>query len=69
MKQNREMNIVKIVNIVDMVVENLIRGRWIPIDFVKSKNYFENICYRIGIMGHIESVNPSPAYMVGSCCT
>ena len=37
-------------------------------DSVKSRNYFENLGYRIGGMGHIELDNPSPAYMVGSCC-
>ena len=36
---------------------------------VKSGSYFENYSHRIGGMSHIESNNPSPAYMVGSCCT
>jgi len=36
---------------------------------VKSGNYFENYSHRIGDMGYIESDNPNPAYIVGSCCT
>ena len=36
---------------------------------VKSESYFENYSHRIGDMGHIESYNPSLAYMVGSCGT
>ena len=36
---------------------------------VKSLNYFENYGHKIGGTGLIDSDNPSPAYMVGSCCT
>ena len=36
---------------------------------VKSWNYFENYGHKIGGMGHIESNNSNPAYMIGSCCT
>ena len=39
-------------------------GRWIPMNSVKSENYFENLDPRIGGMGHIESDKPNPAYMV-----
>ena len=66
MDPNRGMNFVKIV---DKVVESLTQGSGIPMDSVKSRNYFENLGYRIGDMGHIESDNPNSAYIVGSCCT
>jgi len=36
---------------------------------VKSGSYFENYGHKIGDMGHIESDNLNPAYMVGSYCT
>jgi len=58
-----------ITKIVDNVAENLTRGKWIPMNSVKSRNYFVNLGYTIEDMGHIESDNPSLAYMVGSCCT
>ena len=45
----------KIAKIVDKVVENLARGRWILIDSVKSWNYFENYGHKIGGMGYIDS--------------
>ena len=38
-------------------------------DSVKSRNYFENLGYRIRDMGHIESDNPNPTYIVGPYCT
>ena len=63
-KQNTGMIIMKIV---DSVVENLTRERWIPIDSVKSENYFENYCYKIRDIGHIESHKSNPAYLIGSC--
>jgi len=53
--------------IVDKVVENLTQERLIPINSVKSINYFENYSRRIRDMGHIESDNPNSAYIVGSC--
>ena len=31
---------------------------------VKSRSYFENYSHMIGDMGHIESDNPNPIYMV-----
>ena len=52
------MNIVKIVDKVDKedkLVENWTQGRWIPIDSVKSWNYFENYGHKIGGMGCIDS--------------
>ena len=52
---------------VDKVVENLTQGRWIPIDSVKSENYFKNFDRRIGDTGHIESDKPNPAYIVCLC--
>ena len=45
-------NIVDKVNKEDKLVENLARGRWIPIDSVKSWNYFG---HKIGGMGYIDS--------------
>ena len=60
------MNIVKIV---DKMVENLTRGRWILMNYVKSGSHFENYSHMIRDMGHIESDNPNPVYIVGSCCT
>ena len=36
---------------------------------VNSENYFEIYTHRIANMGHIESDNPNPTYMIGSCCT
>ena len=57
----------KFVKIMDKVVENLSQGRCIPIDSVKSENYFENYCYKIGGMGYIESDKSNPAYFIGSC--
>ena len=62
----RGMNIVEIV---DKMVKNLTRGRWIPIDSVKSWNYFKNCGHKIRGMGHIESDIPNPSYMIGSCLT
>ena len=62
------MEIVKIVKIVNKVVENFIRGRWILIDSVKSENYFENYGYKIGGMGCIDSDKANPVYLVGSYC-
>ena len=61
------MNIVRIVEIVDKEVENLTRGRWIPIDSVKSWNYFGHYGYKIGGMGHIESDKSNPTYLIGLC--
>ena len=58
-KQNRGMNIVKIV---DKVVENLTQGRWIPIDSVKNWNYFKNYGHKIGGMGCIDSDKTNPAH-------
>ena len=64
-KQNRGMNIVKIVDKVDKedkLVENWTWGRWIPIDPMKSWNYFENYGYKIGSMGYIDSDKTNPAH-------
>jgi len=66
MNQNRGVNIVKIMN---KMVENWTQGRWIPMNHVKSGNYFENYSHRIGDMGHIELDNPNSAYLVRPCCT
>ena len=55
------MNIVKIVDKVDKKVENLTRGRWIPIDSMKSWNYFRNYGHKIGGMGYIDSDKTNPA--------
>jgi len=38
-------------------------------EFMKSKNCFENHDCKIGDTGHIESDKPNPTYMIGSCCT
>ena len=46
--------------IVDKVVENLTREKWIPMNSVKNKNYFEDLGYRIGSIGHIELDNSNP---------
>jgi len=67
-RQGREMNIVQIVKIVDKVVENLTRERWIPIDYVKSWNYFENYGHKTGGMGCIDLDKSNPVYLVGSYC-
>jgi len=65
-KQNWGMNIVKIMKIVNKMVENLTRGRCIPIDFVKCGNYFENYGHKIGGMGCIDSDKSNLVYLVGS---
>ena len=65
-KQNQRMNIVEFVKIVNKVVENLTRERWIPIDFVTSWNYFEKFGYKIKGMGYVESDKFNPAYLIGS---
>ena len=62
------MEIVDIEKIMDKVVENLTQGRWIPIDFVKSENYFGNDGYKTGGMGCIDSDKSNPVYLVGSYC-
>ena len=62
------MNIVKIVKIMDKEFEKLTRGRWIPIDSVKSWNYFENYSHKIVGMGCIDSDKANPVYLVGSYC-
>ena len=59
------MNIVDKMNMVDTgdkEVENLTRGRWIPIDSMKSWNYFGNYGYKIGGMGYIDSNKTNPAH-------
>ena len=50
---------------------NIVEGGWkfdsgevIPIDSVKSWNYFENYDHKIESVGHIESNNPNLAYMM-----
>ena len=58
----------EIVKIVDKVVANLIRGRWIPIDSVKSWNYFRNYGHKIGGMGCIDSDKSNLMYLIGSYC-
>ena len=67
-KQNWETNTVKIVKIVDKVAKNFTRGRWIPIDSVKSWNYFGNYSHKIVGMGCIDSNKSNPVYLVGSYC-
>ena len=57
------MNIVKIV---DKEVENLTRGRWIPIDSMKNWNYFRNYGHKIVGMGCINSDKSNLVYLVGS---
>ena len=39
----------------DKLVEKWTRGRWIPIDSVKSWNYFKNYGHKIGGMSYINS--------------
>ena len=59
------MNIVKIVDKVDKddkLVENWTRGRWTPIDSMKSWNYFENYGYKIRGMSYIDSDKTNPAH-------
>ena len=46
----------------DKLVENWTRGRWIPIDSVKSWNYFGNYGHKIGDMGYIDSDKTNPAH-------
>ena len=70
-KRNQGMNIVRFMDKVDTVgkeVKNLTRERWIPIDSVKSWNYFENYSYKIVSMGCIDSDKSNPVYLVGSYC-
>ena len=62
------MNLENIVNKVDKedkLVKNWTQGRWIPIDFVKSRNYSENYGYKIGGMGYIDSDKTNQAHYVG----
>ena len=56
------MNVIEVVKIVDKIVENLTRGMWIPIDSVKSWNYFANYGHKIGGMGYIDSDKTDPAH-------
>ena len=65
-KQNRGMNIMKIVKIVDKMVEILTWGSWIPIDSVKSENYFKNYSHKIGVIGCIDLDKSNLVYLVGS---
>jgi len=51
--------------IVDKVVENLTQGRWIPIDSMKSWDYFDKFGHKSGDMGYIESDEFNLAYLVG----
>ena len=55
--------IVKIMKIMDKEIENLTRGRWIPIDSVKSWNYFGNYSHKIGDIGCIDSDKSNPVYL------
>ena len=55
-------NIVDKVDKEDKLVENWIRGRWIPIDSVKSWNYSKNYGHKIGGMGYIDSDKINPAH-------
>ena len=58
-------NIVDKVDKEDKLVENLTRGRWIPIDSVKSWNYPGNYGYKIGDMGYIDSDKTNLPHYVG----
>ena len=40
-------------------------GGEIPIDYVKSWNYFENYSHKIGGMGYIDSDKSNPVYLIG----
>ena len=55
-------NIMDKVNKEDKLIENWTRGRWNPIDSVKSWNYFENYGHKIGGMGYIDSDKTKPAH-------
>ena len=48
-------NIIDKVDKEDKLVENWTQGRWIPIDSVKTWNYFGNYGHKIGGMGYINS--------------
>jgi len=58
-KRNHGMYIMKIV---DKKVENLTQGRWIPIESVKSWNYFRNYGHKIGRMSCIDSDKSNSVY-------
>ena len=55
-------NIVDKVDKEDKLVENWTQGSWIPIDSVKSWNYFRNYGHKIGGMGYIDSDKTNPAH-------
>ena len=55
-------NIVDKMDKEDKLVENWTRGRWIPIDSVKSWSRYENYGYKIGDMGCIDSDKTNPAH-------
>ena len=53
---------------VGKVIDYMTRGSFIPIDSVKSENYFGNYGYKIGGMGCIDLDKSNPVYLVGSYC-
>ena len=55
-------NIVDKVDKEEKLVENWTQRRWIPIDSVKSWNYFENYGHKIGGMDYINSDKTNPAH-------
>ena len=55
-------NIVDKVDKEDKLVENWTRGRWIPIDSVKSWNYSGNYGHKSEGLGYIDSDKTNPAH-------
>jgi len=52
---------------VDWVVDNMTRGRCIPIDLMKSRDCYSNFDHNSKNRDYIESDKTKLAYLVGSC--